>query len=85
MVRTQIQLTEEQARTLRKQAHEDHVSVAEIIRRYIDRGLAAEQARRDDLAAKYARARRIIGSVKTHHGETDLSVNHDRYLEEDFR
>lgn len=85
MVRTQIQLTEQQARFLRQQAHDDHVSMAELIRRYIEHGIAAAQARHDDLAASYARASRIVGSVKTLRGETDISVNHDRYLEEDFR
>ncbi|MGH9412670.1 MAG: ribbon-helix-helix protein, CopG family [Terriglobales bacterium] len=84
MVRTQIQLTEEQARRLRRQAHEDRVSVAEAIRRYIDQGLQAEQVKHDDLAAKYDRARRSAGTAHALQGETDLSINHDRYLEEDF-
>lgn len=85
MVRTQIQITEQQARFLRQKAHDDHVSLSEIIRRAIDQAATAEQARRDDLAAKYARASRIVGTAKALHGETDISVNHDRYLEEDFR
>lgn len=85
MVRTQIQITEQQARFLRQQAHDDRVSISEIIRRAIDQTAAAERARRDDLAAKYARASRVVGSAKALRGETDISVNHDRYLEEDFR
>ncbi len=85
MVRTQIQITEQQARFLRQQAHADHVSLAEVIRRYIDRGLADEHARRDDLAAKYARAERFIGRYRPLHGETDLAENHDKYLNEGSR
>lgn len=36
MVRTQIQLTEEQSRTLKKLAMTRHLSVAELIRQAVD-------------------------------------------------
>ncbi|MBI4476877.1 MAG: ribbon-helix-helix protein, CopG family, partial [Acidobacteria bacterium] len=42
MVRTQIQLTEQQARRLRAQARERGVSLAEMIRRCVEKGLAEE-------------------------------------------
>jgi len=40
MVRTQIQLTDRQARQLRAQARERGLSLAEVIRRYVEKGLA---------------------------------------------
>ncbi|TAN24441.1 MAG: ribbon-helix-helix protein, CopG family [Acidobacteria bacterium] len=85
MVRTQIQITEQQARFLRQKAHDDRVSLSEIIRRAIDQAAATEQAKRDDLAAKYVRAQRFIGSATPLHGETDIAENHDRYLNEGSR
>ena len=53
MVRTQIQLTEQQARRLRAEARERGVSLAEIIRRYVEKGLSGEGP---DRAALYERA-----------------------------
>ena len=41
MVRTQIQLTEAQARALKRLAREQHVSMAELIRRGVDCLLAS--------------------------------------------
>ena len=60
MVRTQIQLTEQQARSLslRVQAHERWPSLAEVIRRYVAKGLADEAPDRTgkrDLSAKHDR------------------------------
>jgi hypothetical protein len=40
MIRTQIQLTEQQVRRLRAQAREQGVSLAEMIRRCVDKALA---------------------------------------------
>lgn len=42
MVRTQIQLTDQQARRVRAEARERGLSLAEMIRRYVERGLAYE-------------------------------------------
>ncbi|MFQ5790331.1 MAG: CopG family transcriptional regulator [Acidobacteriota bacterium] len=79
MIRTQIQLTEEQARRLRAKARDGGVSLAEIIRRYLDRQLKLERPNRAEL---YGRAARLVGRfrVDTH----DLASEHDRYLEEAF-
>jgi hypothetical protein len=82
MVRTQIQLTEKQARELRRQAGLRRMSVAALIRGHIDRGLQLE---RNDLAAKYGRAARVVGKFKAKLGLSDASVNHDRYLNESGR
>ena len=56
MVRTQIQLTEQQARRLRTQARERGLSLAEVIRRYVNKGLAEETP---DRTALYDRAARV--------------------------
>ncbi|MBK8833732.1 MAG: CopG family transcriptional regulator [Anaerolineae bacterium] len=44
MVRTQIQLTEAQARVLKRLATVQNISMAEVIRRSIDQTLAASRA-----------------------------------------
>lgn len=82
MVRTQIQLTELQARRLRARAHEHRVSLAEIIRRCVDKGLADELPSR---GALYDRAARVVGRFSDRRGARDISSNHDRYLDEAYR
>lgn len=79
MVRTQIQLTEKQARRLRAEAREQGVSMAEMIRRLVDRGLAEESSAR---ARLYDRAARIVGRFADRRGVTDLAREHDRYLDQ---
>jgi hypothetical protein len=76
MVRTQIQLTEEQARRLKRLAAEEGCSMAELIRRGVDRlldgvtGTSREERKRRALAA--------AGRFRS--GVHDLSTNHDQYL-----
>ena len=78
MFRTQIQLTEEQLSKLRRAAHAQGVSLAEIVRRCIDRAIEEEiPGRRDD----YARADRVVGLFQDREGATDVSARHDDYLE----
>lgn len=81
MVRTQIQLTEQQARRLRAEARERGLSLAEIIRRYVEKGLTEEVA---DRAVLYERAARVIGRFRDRRGARDISARHDRYLDEAF-
>lgn len=78
MVRTQIQLTEQQARRLRAQARERGVSLAEMIRRCVEKGLAEEAPGRAEL---YERAARVVGRFPDRRGARDLSARHDRYLD----
>ena len=82
MVRTQIQLTERQARRLRALARERGLSLAEIIRRYVERGLSEEASNR---GALYDRAERAVGRFRDRRGARDLSSRHDRYLDEAYR
>jgi uncharacterized DUF497 family protein len=79
MVRTQIQLTEDQAKKARQAASKMGISMAEFIRRALDDALLASD---DQRVSARKRALRAIGCVKS--GTGDLSVNHDKYLEEAY-
>ena len=57
------------------------MSLAEIIRRYVEKGLSEEAP---DRAALYDRAVRIVGRFRDRGGARDLSSKHDRYLGEAF-
>jgi hypothetical protein len=81
MIRTQIQLTEDQLRRLRRRARQDGVSVAEAIRRCIDQALVENALDRAEL---YRRAAQVIGRFSDSSGANDLSTAHDRYLDEAF-
>lgn len=78
MVRTQIQLTEEQARALHEKASREATSVAKLIRDAVDASLVAER-----VAGDRRRALEVVGRFRS--GATDVSTEHDRYLAEDFR
>ncbi|MBM3499652.1 MAG: ribbon-helix-helix protein, CopG family [Armatimonadetes bacterium] len=78
MVRTQVQLTEEQAAAVRRLAHAEGVSMAEVIRQCVDQRLRANMPTSE--AEIRRRALEIIGMVKD--GPGDLSVNHDAYFAE---
>jgi hypothetical protein len=81
MVRTQIQLTDDQARRLRAEARARGVSLAEMIRRYVERGLADAAP---DRAALYERAARVVGRFRDRAGARDVARRHDDYLDEAF-
>ncbi len=81
MIRTQIQLTEAQNRRLRELARREGISLAEAVRRCVERALA-ESA--EDRAALYARAAEVVGSLERPEAPFDLAENHDRYLDEAF-
>jgi len=80
MVRTQIQLTDEQARRVRLRARRQGVSMADYIRRCIDLAATAES----DDADRYARAATLVGAFRDVEGRTDLSSAHDDLLGEGF-
>jgi len=81
MIRTQIQLSEEQARHLRAMARREGVSMAEIVRRCIDTTL---QGRNADAGRKYEAARKVVGRFVDRSGARDISARHDDYLDEAF-
>ena len=82
MVRTQIQLTEEQARRLRRRAKQQGISMSAMIRRCLDQGLGDETGDRSGL---YRQAALLIGRFPDRKRAKDLATGHDRYLEEAFR
>jgi predicted DNA-binding protein len=79
MVRTQIQLTEEQARKLKRLSARSGKSMAALIREAVDR-LEDEADRERRWQQALAAIRRSRGS-----GLRDLAREHDRYLAEDLR
>jgi len=81
MVRTQIQLTDEESRKAKRLAAKYKVSVAELIRRSLDRTLREEVIPPDDEEIR-RRAIAAIGSF--HSGPNDVSERHDDYLVEAY-
>jgi hypothetical protein len=79
MVRTQIQLTEDQARLLKQLALKENKSVAELIRMSIDAMLLCGGYQNHDHLRK--RALEVAGTLS---GPIDLATNHDDYLTDDF-
>jgi len=79
MKRTQIQLREEQARRLKEAARLEGVSMAEMVRRCVDRALP-ELTR--DRSERYAEALSVVGTFRSE--QDDLATDHDRYLDEAF-
>jgi len=78
MVRTQIQITEEQAAALKERAASLGVSMAELIRRGIDKVLESNGGN-----LQQERVRRAIQAAgRFRSGLHDVSVNHDKYLAE---
>ena len=81
MVRTQIQLTEEQARKIKGLAAARGVSMAEVIREAIEEtmrsgpGSSSEEKRR--------RALEVVGKFRS--GKKDVSTKHDDYLAHVFK
>ncbi len=74
MIRTQIQLTEDQAHALRRSAALKGVSMAAIIREAVDRAVAE-----DDEDARWERAIRSFGAFTA--DASDIAEDHDRYLD----
>ena len=78
MVRTQIQLREDQSRRLKMLAMDEGISIAELIRRSVDSYLGV--ARQLDQDERRQRALQIVGKYRS--GSSDGSAEHDRYLAE---
>ncbi len=80
MVRTQIQLTEEQARAVKKIAAAQGVSSAEIIRRAVS--ALIRSSAEPDWKRRCSRALEAAGKFSS--GKHDVSRKHDDYLTEAF-
>jgi predicted DNA-binding protein len=81
MIRTQIQLTEELARRLRRAARARGVSMAEMVRRCVERGLAEES---EDRSAQWAQAAALVGAFRDGSEPTMVSADHDEVLDRAF-
>jgi replication initiation and membrane attachment protein DnaB len=79
MVRTQIQLTEEQSKTLKKIAGKKHLSVAELIRQGV-----STLMKTGEVSMEERKERAIAAAGRFRSGKKDVSVRHDDYLAEAF-
>jgi len=79
MIRTQIQLTEDQAVILKELSLASNESIASLIRQAIDRFIVTGQPNR---FAQYRQALLTVGKYKA--DQPDISEAHDHYLEEAF-
>jgi predicted DNA-binding ribbon-helix-helix protein len=80
MVRTQIQLTENQAKALKEIAQSRHLSVAELIRKAVDTVIKASTV--INVEERHKRAMEIVGKFGS--GKRDVSKKHDLYLTEAY-
>ena len=80
MARIQIRLTEDQAIRLRELADAANESMAAIIRRALDQYLSQQEP---DPRMLYRQALTAVGKYRAR--VPDVSFEHDRYLEEEFR
>ena len=78
MVRTQIQLTEQQYEALKRLSRSMKVSMAELIRQGVDRILKSSAYVSDEERSERALA--IAG--RFHSGKSDISRKHDKYVAE---
>ena len=81
MIRTQIQLTEQQAQALKSLAAERNSSVAELIRQAVDDLLR----RTSGISIEERRCRAIAAIGRFHSGHKDISTRHDDYLAEAYK
>ena len=77
MVRTQVQLTDEQVRGLKEAAAAQGVSMAEVIRVAVDRHLGSAAT-----GSVKRRAIESIGGFRS--GRRDVGTEHDKYLADAF-
>ncbi len=76
MIRTQIYIEKDAHTQLSRYAQEREKSMAEIIRDFIQQGLAKKK--HEDMSGKQVLAR--IAGLKFKGGDTDLSANINHYL-----
>ena len=81
MVRTQIQVSEEQHRRLTRHAQRLGISLAEAVRRCVDAQLVQDEtlASRDE---QVRAALAICGKYRAPRGATRVAQEHDRHLDE---
>jgi hypothetical protein len=80
MNRTQVQFTEEQYKMLRELSQTTQEPIASLIRKSVDQFLLT---RKPDRGALYRQALPVVGKYKA--GRGDISLDHDKDLEESYR
>jgi hypothetical protein len=80
MIRTQVQLTEDHMRVLKRLAAERGVSVATLIREGVDFLI-----RTAGVGDKERRERALAAAGRFHSGYSDLAAEHDRHLAQAYR
>ena len=80
MQRKQIQFTDRQVTAIRREARKRRTSDAAIVRQAVDRLLGPVQPRDAARTERFARALSVVGTFDS--GRTDISVEHDRELDD---
>jgi hypothetical protein len=80
MVRTQVFLTEEQARTIKLRSKQERKPKAEVIREFLNRGMQDAPSLAGKSAGDVLFELAALGKKYGATGPTDLSTNHDDYL-----
>ena len=80
MVRTQIQMTEEQITRLKQVASKENISMAKLIRQAVDSFVDS----RVGVDREERRRRAIEAAGRFHSKKSDLAIDHDKYLAEAY-
>ena len=80
VIRTQVQLTDQQLQTLKSRARRDGVSISALVRRAVDAWVAADQRPSDE----ERRHRAIEAAGQFGSGSPDIACSHDRYLADSY-
>ena len=83
MVRTQVQLTEEQHKRLKRWAQARGISLAEAVRRCVAERLASE-APEGGRADRVREALAVVGKYADPAGPSRVARDHDEHLEDAF-
>jgi hypothetical protein len=83
MIRTQIQLTEEQHRWLKRWARDRGISLSEAVRRCVEGQLAVEGGG-DHHSDRVRRALAVVGKYSDPEGSSTIGQDHDAVLAEAY-
>ena len=84
MVRTQIQLTENQHKSLKRWANRLGISLSEAVRRCVDDRLAKERIA-VGRADRVREALAVVGKYADPDGRSCVAIDHDDHLDEAYR
>jgi hypothetical protein len=82
MIRTQIQLTAEQHRNLKRWASRQGISMAEAVRRCVEERVAQEPEDQESLQHRVREALLVVGRYSS--GLSDVAARHDDYLADTY-